>query len=88
MKTIPQRVLRNQSASVLREAEAGERFTITVGGRPVAQLGPLPRRQWVPKAEYGQLLRREHHDPAFQDDVADLDPHHDELEERWEPPRR
>jgi prevent-host-death family protein len=40
--TIPQRELRNQIGSVLRRAEGGERFTITVGGRPVAELGPLP----------------------------------------------
>jgi len=40
--TIPQRELRNQIGDVLRRAESGERFTITVGGRPVAELGPLP----------------------------------------------
>jgi prevent-host-death family protein len=39
--TIPQRELRNQIGDVLRRAERGERFTITVGGRPVAELGPL-----------------------------------------------
>lgn len=39
--TIPQRELRNQISEVLRRAEEGERFTITVGGRPVAELGPL-----------------------------------------------
>lgn len=40
-RTIPQRDLRNDIASVLREAEAGTVFTVTVRGRPVAQLGPL-----------------------------------------------
>lgn len=39
--TIPQRELRNQISEVLRRAEHGEHFTITVGGRPVAELGPL-----------------------------------------------
>jgi prevent-host-death family protein len=39
--TIPQRELRNQIGDVLRRAESGEHFTITVGGRPVAELGPL-----------------------------------------------
>jgi prevent-host-death family protein len=43
--TIPQRELRNQAGAVLRRAEQGERFTITVGGRPVAELGPLPGAQ-------------------------------------------
>ena len=40
MPTIPQKELRNNVGDVLRRAEAGEEFTITVAGRPVAQLGP------------------------------------------------
>ena len=35
-----QRELRNNIGAVLREAEAGATFTITVRGRPVATLGP------------------------------------------------
>lgn len=35
------RTLRSQLASALRRAEAGERIVVTVGGRPVAQLGPV-----------------------------------------------
>jgi len=38
---IPQRELRNDISSVLRRAEHGESFTITINGRPVAELGPL-----------------------------------------------
>jgi len=41
MATIPQRELRNNVGAVLRRAEAGESFIVTVDGRPVAQLGPL-----------------------------------------------
>ena len=47
MPVIPQKERRNNVAGVLRRAEAGEEFTITVAGRPVAQLGPARRRQWV-----------------------------------------
>ena len=47
MPTIPQKELRNNVGDVLRRAEAGEEFTITVAGRPVARLGPARRRQWV-----------------------------------------
>jgi prevent-host-death family protein len=47
MATIPQKELRNSVGEVLRRAEAGEDITITVAGRPVAQLGPAERRRWV-----------------------------------------
>ena len=47
MGTIPQKELRNNVGDVLRRAEAGERITITVAGRPVAEIGPRSRRQWV-----------------------------------------
>lgn len=43
MTVIAQRELRNNISEVLRRAENGERLTITVAGRPVAELGP-PRR--------------------------------------------
>lgn len=45
--TIPQKELRNNVGQVLRRAEAGEEFTVTVAGRPVAHLGPARPRQWV-----------------------------------------
>jgi prevent-host-death family protein len=35
------RALRAELAATLRRAEAGERIVVTVGGRPVAQLGPV-----------------------------------------------
>jgi prevent-host-death family protein len=35
------RELRANLAAALRRAEAGHRVVITVGGRPVAQLGPV-----------------------------------------------
>jgi prevent-host-death family protein len=45
--TIPQKELRNNVGEVLRRAEAGEEFTVTVAGRPVACLGPTSPHQWV-----------------------------------------
>jgi antitoxin (DNA-binding transcriptional repressor) of toxin-antitoxin stability system len=42
MPTIPQKELRNNIGEVLRRAEAGEEFTITVSGRPAAHLGQRP----------------------------------------------
>ena len=55
MPAIPQKELRNNVAEVLRRAEAGEEFTITVAGRPVAHLGPARRRQWVSGPELAAI---------------------------------
>lgn len=44
MDEIPARELRNEVSAVLRRVEAGERLRITLNGRPVAELVPLPRR--------------------------------------------
>lgn len=55
VSTIPQKELRNNVGEVLRRAEAGEQFTITVAGRPVAQLGPTRSRQWVPSTQLVDL---------------------------------
>jgi prevent-host-death family protein len=41
---LPARELRNNVSGVLRRVEAGERLRVTVSGRPVAELVPLPRR--------------------------------------------
>jgi prevent-host-death family protein len=40
-RVTPEKDLRNRVGEVLRRAEAGEQFTITVSGRPVAQFGPV-----------------------------------------------
>jgi prevent-host-death family protein len=66
---IPQKELRNNVAEVLRRAEAGEEFTITVAGRPVAQLGPARRRQWVSGPELAKVWNT----PAPQSLAEDLD---------------
>ena len=47
VSTIAQKELRNNVGEVLRRAEAGETITVTVAGRPVAELGPVHRRRWV-----------------------------------------
>jgi prevent-host-death family protein len=55
MSTIPQKELRNNVGQVLKRAEEGEELTITVAGRPVAQLGPLQRSHWVPANRLARL---------------------------------
>jgi prevent-host-death family protein len=41
---ISARDLRDNVSGVLRRVEAGERLRVNVGGRPVAELGPIPGR--------------------------------------------
>jgi len=57
MPTIPQKELRNNVGEVLRRAEAGEQFTVTVSGRPVAQLGPAAKRRWVGGPELAAVFQ-------------------------------
>jgi prevent-host-death family protein len=68
MATIPQKELRNNVGEVLRRAEAGEEFTVTVAGRPVARLGPVRPRQWV----QGPALQRVWQTPVPETLAADL----------------
>jgi prevent-host-death family protein len=69
MTTIPQKELRNDIGQILRRAEAGERFTITVSGRPVAELGPPAPRRWVS----GPMLADVFATPAPQTLAGDLE---------------
>lgn len=84
MRTIAQRELRNRSGEILRQAEAGQQFTITVEGRPVAMLVPCQRRQWVPKAELLNALHTGHPDPTFFEDIAEIGGPLDDLRDPWE----
>lgn len=45
--TISHKELRENVGEVLRRAEAGEEFIVTVAARPVVRLGPARSRQWV-----------------------------------------
>ena len=38
--------MRQDASELVRRAEAGERITVTVSGRPAAQLVPVDNRQW------------------------------------------
>ncbi len=50
MRTITQRQLRNESAAILREVQAGQHLTVTRNGTPVAELRPVAARRFVPRA--------------------------------------
>jgi len=79
MATIPQKELRNNIGDVLRRAEAGEQFTVTVSGRPVAALGPIRARQWVPSAQLADLWVTPP-DPTLDEDLGALS---GELTDPW-----
>ncbi|OMH23421.1 prevent-host-death family protein [Tersicoccus phoenicis] len=68
MGVIPQKELRNHVGEVLRRVESGEVLTVTVAGRPVAELHPASRRRWVS----GPSLTKVWQEPAPQTLEADL----------------
>ncbi len=71
--TIPQNKLRNQIGEVLRRAEQGEHFIVTVSGRPTAELGPLPGdRAPAPARALRDLLAETPVDPGFAADVRQM----------------
>lgn len=75
MPDVPARELRNDISAVLRRVEAGERLRVTVSGRPVAELSPLPRRpSSIPWSELQALLDGARADPELADDLARLVP--------------
>lgn len=72
MDVIPQKELRNHVGEVLRRVEGGESLTVTVSGRPVAELHPTTRDRWVRGAALAGIWRG----PAprtLDDDLTTLD---------------
>ena len=84
--TLSVRELRNDVSEVLRRAEAGEHFVVTVSGRPVAELGPIsgkPRFMSLEKLE--TLLEGRRADPGLVDDLKRLNPDTtDDLVSPWD----
>lgn len=70
--TVTHRDLRNRSGEVLHAVEAGETYTVTSRGRPVARLVPITdanpdlplRRPAVIRGGFAQLLRHSVADPS------------------------
>lgn len=73
-ETVASRDLRNDTAGVLRRVESGERVTITVNGRPVAEIVPLrrTRRSWISRDELVARLSTAQADPGLRDDLLHL----------------
>jgi prevent-host-death family protein len=79
MATIRQTELRDNLGEVLRRAEGGEQFTITISGRPAAELGPLRSRHWVSSAGLADLWATPP-EPTLADDVRAFASHRAALE--------
>ena len=47
MTTVGVRELRQNASEILRQVEAGEPVTVTVAGRPVAQIVPVRAERWT-----------------------------------------
>lgn len=57
-RVITQRELRNDSAAILREVQAGQTIIITRNGVPVAELRPIQPRRFVPRAVIAEAAAR------------------------------
>ena len=80
---IAQRELRNNISKVLRAAEAGETFTVTVRGRPVARLVP-PGDAGQPRVDVDRAtLRSILALPVDEGLAADLDAAEAPLDDPW-----
>ncbi len=75
------RELRNSTADVIAELEKGERLTLTVNRRPVADIVPHleERDPWVPASELRSIRGEAAADPGLLTDLADV--RGDELDE-------
>jgi len=82
-RTIPQRELRNNIGAVLRAAEAGETFTVTVRGRPVARVVP-PGEPDRPRTDVDrETIRRILATPVDDELVAELDAAEAPVDDPW-----
>lgn len=68
------RELRNHTAEVVAAVRSGERVTLTVNRRPVADVVPHePRRSpWVPSSTLRRIVDETGSDPGLLDDLADV----------------
>jgi antitoxin (DNA-binding transcriptional repressor) of toxin-antitoxin stability system len=68
------RELRNSTSAVISELESGERLTLTVNRRPVADILPHveDRDPWVPASELRRISREAPADAGLLIDLADV----------------
>lgn len=71
---VASRELRNNTAKLLRQVQAGEQVVITTRGKPVASLIPFAggHRRWLPRAELIRRLGVAQADPGLRGELARL----------------
>jgi prevent-host-death family protein len=75
MSQVGARELRNNTRSVLDRVEAGESVTITIDGRPVAELRPIDNRpRWASRARFVETILMHQADAALTNELRDLLP--------------
>lgn len=73
MSEVASRELRNQTRALLDLVARGERITITVHGRPVAELSPVAdRSRWMGRDRFVHQVLFHQADPGLADDLAQL----------------
>lgn len=78
-RKLTQRELRNKSGEVMRALDAGEDFIVTRNGKPVGELRPYRRRQFIPREAFIELFAGSPHIDyeEFREDIdryVDQDP--------------
>ncbi len=73
--------MRQNASDLIKRAQAGERITITVSGRPAAMLSPIGTRAWRSWEEVAALFTTSPGDDEWANDHALLD--HD-LQDPWD----
>lgn len=79
MEEVGLREVRQNASELVRRAQAGERLTITVSGRPAASLGPVEVASWVSWEAVADVFAGAG-DPHWPADRSKLD---DELRDPW-----
>ncbi len=90
-QVIGQRELRNDNAEIMRRVEAGESFTVTRNGKPVADLVPHQSKAAMPRRTLGEAqavfrglppmdTQRWYQDRDADDQIFGMD---DPLENAW-----
>jgi prevent-host-death family protein len=75
MTEVASRELRNNTRALLDRVAAGEQVTITVDGRPIAELRPVGRQpRWLARDEFVRRVVLHQADPGLAGELRDLAP--------------